>query len=82
MCIFILFFFYSCTYKGGALEEEPAGMENVEHDIDNNVDRTAEGNVQKDDFTAEKTETADGSSETSRTIEVPNHRVLSFYCSG
>jgi hypothetical protein len=50
----------------------------VEHDINNKAEQTAEGDVQKDDFTTEKMENEDGSSDTSRKIEVPNHRVLSF----
>ena len=62
--------------KGEALEEEPRGTENLEHDTNNNLEQTAEGDMQEDDFTTDKTETEDGSSDTCRKIEVPNHRVL------
>jgi hypothetical protein len=67
------------SIKGEAREEEPPGLDNVEHDINNNIEQTAAGDEQKDDFTTtEKIETEDGLSDTSRKIEVPNHRVLSF----
>lgn len=64
--------------SGEGQQEEPAGpenAENAEHDGNNNGEQAAEGDVQKEDFTTEKAETEDGSSETTRTIEVPNHRV-------
>ncbi|KAF3329360.1 far upstream element-binding protein 2-like isoform X2 [Carex littledalei] len=61
--------------SGEALEEEPRGTENLEHDINNNLEQTTEGDMEKDDFSTDKTETEDGSSDTCRKIEVPNHRV-------
>ncbi|KAJ4798761.1 Far upstream element-binding protein 3 [Rhynchospora pubera] len=64
--------------SGEALEEEPPLPENGENREDNNNDglgQTAEGDVKKDDLDADETERIDDPSETSRTIEVPNHRV-------
>lgn len=75
---FISHLLISVSVQGEAYEEEAPAGENGDHNIKDKSEQTAEEDARKDDFTQTEIETNDGSSDSTRKIEVPNHRVLVF----